>query len=318
MSRHFVSTLSRIPTQGEGCKGQRALRPLTNSCRGRCTVRRGEFDLPSRNLDFSKDPMKKIPGSITQVIVFIAFMFAPANASSAPTSATKDPARVERLVKEIDELWRGASSHAQATMRVKTSHYDRKLQIQAQTKGRKRTLIRIVAPKNEEGSATLKSDKEIYSYLPKTDRTIQLTSSMMMSPWMGSHFTNDDLARDSSLVDDYEKEISYEGNRAGENIVEITLRPKPDAPVVWGKMVITTRASDNMPLREDYFDEEMKLVRVMYLSEIKVLGGRKLPTVERIVPADKPQEFTELVYEKLEFNTQVEDSYFSLAQLRRR
>lgn len=222
------------------------------------------------------------------------------------------------MIKEIDELWRGSSSRGVASMRVKTAHYDRKLQIHASSKGRKRTLIRIVAPKNEEGTATLKSDKEVYSYLPKTDRTIQLTSGMMMSPWMGSHFTNDDLARDSSLYEDYEKTISFEGSRGGENIVELTLTPKSDAAVVWGKLVIVTRAADNMPLREDFYDEDMKLVRTLHLSGIKNLGGRKLPTILKMVPADKPSEFTELTYEQLEFNVALEDSFFSLSQLKRR
>jgi hypothetical protein len=251
--------------------------------------------------------------------VFAAVLSAiPATAYSAPNTAAKDPGRANRLVKEIDELWRGASSRGVASMRVKTAHYDRKLEIQAYSKGRKRTLIRIAAPKNEEGNATLKSDKEVYSYLPKTDRTIQLTSGMMMSPWMGSHFTNDDLARDSSLDEDYDKSITFEGNRGGENIVEITLLPKPDAAVVWGKLVIVTRAADNMPLRQDFFDEDLKLVRVLHLGEIKTLGGRKLPTLLKMVPSDKPTEYTELRYEKLEFNVALEDAFFSLSQLRRR
>ena len=111
---------------------------------------------------------------------------------------------------------------------------------------------------------------------------------------------------------------TFEGTRDGQNVVEITLRPKPEAPVVWGKLVITARAADNMPIREDYFDEELKPVRIMYLSDIKVLGGRKLPTVQRVVPADKPSEFTELTYERLEFDLPLEDSYFSISQLRRR
>ena len=34
---------------------------------------------------------------------------------------------------------------------------------------------------------------------------------MMMGSWMGSHFTNDDLVKESRLVDDYEIEIAFEG-----------------------------------------------------------------------------------------------------------
>ncbi len=56
-------------------------------------------------------------------------------------------------------------------------------------------LMRILEPKKEAGTATLKVDKNIWNYLPKVDRTIKVPSSMMGGSWMGSHFTNDDLVR---------------------------------------------------------------------------------------------------------------------------
>jgi hypothetical protein len=38
----------------------------------------------------------------------------------------------------------------------------------------------------------------------------------------------------------------------------------------------------------------------------------------RVVPADKPDEYTELVYESLQLNIEVSDALFSLSSLRRR
>jgi len=38
----------------------------------------------------------------------------------------------------------------------------------------------------------------------------------------------------------------------------------------------------------------------------------------RVVPADKPEEYTELVYEKLELDIKLSEAFFSLSRLKRR
>jgi hypothetical protein len=62
----------------------------------------------------------------------------------------------------------------------------------------------------------------------------------------------------------------------------------------------------------------MNISRTMTFSKIKLLAGRPRPTVMRVVPADKPKEFTELVYEILELDIKLNDAFFSLASLKRR
>ena len=203
-------------------------------------------------------------------------------------------------------------------MRVRTAHYTRTMRMETWSKGKEKTLVRIISPLKEKGTATLKSGTTIYSYLPKTDRTIRLTSGMMMSSWMGSHFTNDDLVKESRMEEDYDPTITFEGERDGEKIIEFTLIPKPDAPVVWGKVVLTVHADDYIPVTEKFYDEDMKVTRAFDFSEVKNLGGRLLPTVMRVKPMDRPNEYTELVYQKLEFDITLSDAFFSLAQLKRK
>lgn len=98
------------------------------------------------------------------------------------------------------------------------------------TQGKEKSLVRLLSPRKEKGTITLKSGNAIYTYLPKTDRTIRLTSSMMMGSRMGSHFTNDDLVKESRLSDDYVPQIIFEGDRDGGNIIEFALEPKPEEP----------------------------------------------------------------------------------------
>ena len=226
--------------------------------------------------------------------------------------------RAREIMRKIDDLWRQRSSYARLNMEVKTRHYQRKLKLEAWSKGTEKSLIRILYPIKEKGTASLKSDTHLYTYLPKTDRTIRLSAGMMSGSWMGSHFTNDDLVQESRRERDYRIRISFEGQRKGQNIMEFTLIPRPDAAVVWGKVVTVVTLPDYLPITEIFYDEDMKVARTLDFEKIKLLGGRRMPSVLRMIPADKPAEFTELVYESLKFNIGIKDSFFSLNQLRRK
>ncbi|MDY6862363.1 MAG: outer membrane lipoprotein-sorting protein [Thermodesulfobacteriota bacterium] len=251
------------------------------------------------------------------IVIFTIFSLFHVPGLSAQ-SERYDVQRARGILRQFDDLWRGISSHAVLTMQVKTVHYTRNMRLEVWSKGKEKTLVRILLPLKEKGTATLKSGNHIFTYLPKTDRTIRLTSGMMMGAWMGSHFTNDDLVKESRVEEDYDPTITFEGERDGRDIIEFTLIPKPDAAVVWGKIVLTLLVKDFIPLKELYYDEDMVIVRGMIFSNIKQLGGRPRPTIMRVVPYDKPEEYTELAYETLELNIGLDDSFFSMARLKRK
>ncbi|MDH5477039.1 MAG: outer membrane lipoprotein-sorting protein [Nitrospinota bacterium] len=225
--------------------------------------------------------------------------------------------KATRILEQVDDMWRGDSSRGVFSMEVKTSRYQRKLSLEAWSKGKDLSLVIIREPVKEKGTATLKSGTSIYTYLPKTDRTIRLTSGMMMGSWMGSHFTNDDLVKESRMSDDYDAAITFDGTKDGQSLYEFELIPKPDAPVVWGKITILVRQDDLVPLNAVYYDEEMEKMRTMVYSNIKTMGGRKFPATLRVIPEDKPDEFTEVVYHEIEFDIPLDDNLFSISSLKR-
>jgi hypothetical protein len=260
--------------------------------------------------------MRAVPISLI-ILSSIIFLFYPVTPSFSQQddSATK---RAKEILRQVDDMWRGISSHTILTMQVKTFHYTRNMRLEGWSKGKEKTLVRILTPLKEKGTATLKSGNSIYSYLPRTDRTIRLTSGMMMGSWMGSHFTNDDLVKESRMEEDYDPSVSYEGRRDNQDIIEFTLIPKPDAAVVWGKVVVTVLADGYLPLIQYYYDEDMNIARTITFNKIKQMAGRPRPTIMRVVPADKQDEYTELVYEKLELDITLSDTFFSLSHLKRK
>ena len=231
---------------------------------------------------------------------------------------TSEASRVREILDTIDELWRGKTSEGEMEMEVVTAHWSRTLRMKVWTEGMERSLVRITYPAKEEGVTTLKVDENIWNYLPKINRVTKVPASMMMGSWMGSHFTNDDIVKESRYATDYETKITFEGSRDGQEILELTLHPKPEAAVVWGKVVSVIRARDYIPLKMTYFDEEGEEVRVLVFSEIKEMGGRTIPTALTMKPVDKPSEYTRVAYLNITFDVDLGPDLFSLRSLQKK
>lgn len=231
--------------------------------------------------------------------------------------ATGEKIDVKAILDKFDDLWRGESSESKMTMNIKTAHWERSLSMHGFSLGKDYSLVRVLKPLKERGTSTLKVEKEIYNYLPKTDRTIKITSAMMLGSWMGSHFTNDDLVKESRMADDYETHVSFHGERDGQKVIELSSIPRPDAAVVWGKVIVQVREADWQPLKVTYYDEEGEAVREMTLSDHKKVSGRLLPLRMKMLPLDKPGEYTEVIYDELNFDAKLSKSFFSLNQLKR-
>jgi hypothetical protein len=202
-------------------------------------------------------------------------------------------------------------------MQIATENWQRTLVMQIWSQGTERALIRITSPKKEAGTATLKVGNNIWNYLPKVNRTIKIPTSMMMAAWMGSHFTNDDLVKESRLIRDYFIEISFEGERDGVEVYEFTLTSKPEAAVVWGKVMLEVRQADLMPTWQRYYDEDGTLIRELTFSECTKMGGRLIPTRLVMQPMDKPGEQTMILYNELRFDVPIRAETFSLRNLER-
>lgn len=248
---------------------------------------------------------------------YLSIMMCTLLLNQAPARAQVEPLTPKQILDKVDDLFRSQSSHGFATMTVATAHWKRSLSLEMWSKGKDKSLVRILAPKKEKGTATLRSGNDIWNYLPKVKRVIKLPSSMMAASWMGSHFTNDDLVKESRMAEDYTFEITFIGEDQGEEVVEVTCHPKPEAAVVWGKVLVRARLKGYLPLFIKYFDEDLRLARTMTFFRVSELGGRLLPALVTMVPEDKPEESTIINYEKMEFDIGLDDDFFSLRTLQR-
>ncbi len=220
------------------------------------------------------------------------------------------------LLDKVDDLYRGESSQGQMTMTIVTKNWTRTLIAEVASKGKDNSLIRIVSPKKEKGTSTLRVARDIWNYLPKVDRVIKLPSSMMSVSWMGSHVTNNDLVRESRFADDFDCTVAFDGQKAGRSMVEIDCIPHEEAAVEWGKVGLSMDGDSELPLEVRYYDEDLGLARTITYEDVRVIDNREIPTKLIVVPTDDPGESTTVSYDQLTFDVELEDAHFSLRKLK--
>ena len=236
--------------------------------------------------------------------------------SLAQVSRAADDQRAQQIVDGVARLFVSQSCIATVEMQIVKEDWQRRLWMQFWSLGDADMLVRIFQPPEDAGTAILKVGTKSWNYLPKANRTVELPPAMMMTPLMGSHFTLDDLVRQSRLTNDYGIAISFEGQRDGAAVIELTLTPKPEAAVVWGKMILQVRQADRMPIWQRFYDEDGALARQLSFSDYKTVSGRLIPTRLVMQPADRPAERTTVTYETIVFDQPVSQELFSLNHLK--
>jgi len=219
------------------------------------------------------------------------------------------------IIKKLEKNLRGDYMYSTMSMIVTSKRGKRTVKIESWSKGNDKSFIKILYPKKDKGITFLKIDNQMWQYIPKIERTIKIPPSMMLQSWMGSDFTNDDMVKESSLEEDYNaKLLSRRTNSA-----TIELIPKEDAAVVWGKIIIDVDLKNAVPVKETFYDDMMKKVRVMTFSKIEQHGTHRVPMVMELKPLDvnKKKNRTKIIFEKVNFDAKIDSSYFTKQALKR-
>ena len=216
----------------------------------------------------------------------------------------------------MDDAGRQQASHAVMSMEVKTKRYERTMKMEAWSQGTERSLIRILEPAKDAGVSTLKVDENLWNYLPNIDRTMKVPAGMMSGSWMGSHLSNDDLVRETRYSDDYSCTLTstLAAEPVGQYIIDC--KPHEDAPVVWSRVTFAVR-QDLVPVTQDFYDEDGVKVRTLTFEDVKDVDGTPTAMTMRIIPHDKPGEYTLFRYLELDLAPQIPEGLFTLQSLKK-
>jgi outer membrane lipoprotein-sorting protein len=217
----------------------------------------------------------------------------------------------KEIVDKANQKASGETSQGSMKMTIVRPGWSREVTMKSWSKTTQYYMIYITAPAKDKGQVFLKRQNEMWNYMPSIDRMIKIPPSMMSQSWMGSDFTNDDLVRMNSIVEDYDHTLIGTENVGGYECYRIQLIPKPEAAVVWGKIELWISKNEFYEMKAEYYDEDGKLVSSMTASDIRQMGDRSLPAKMVMVPADKPGNQTIMEMIDVVFNKPISEDFFS-------
>jgi len=234
---------------------------------------------------------------------------------AAPLHAQNVERDAASIVRDAVNHWRGLSSYTEMSMVIHRPDWERSMTMRAWTKGDKQSLVRVIEPKKDRGNGTLTDDNNMWTYSPKVNRVIKIPSSMMGQSWMGSDFSNKDVARADDIIDQYNHALLGTEELDDITVYEIESIPHEEAAVVWGREVLTIR-DDHVILRHRFYDQDGELVKTLESLEIAEMGGRTVAKRQRMSKTESPEEWTEIQVNSVEYEIDIRDSTFTQSNLR--
>lgn len=230
---------------------------------------------------------------------------------SLPQVHSSTEISAEALLQKMDQLYQQDNAKSIMTMEVVTPDFERTIKLESWSLGLDYALVRILEPRRERGVSTLKRESEMWNYLPKIRKVVKVPPSMMMDSWMGSDFTNDDLMREGSWVEEFDVDLNQI-----DDLYVLDLVAKPDTVTVWGRMQIEVDVQTLLPVKQVYFDENNTPMREMIFSGTTSFGSVTIPAVLELRSLNKPGNLTRVVYEEMQFDLDIDESFFSLQSMK--
>ncbi|MFO8163997.1 MAG: outer membrane lipoprotein-sorting protein [Thermodesulfobacteriota bacterium] len=251
--------------------------------------------------------MKEKCISVLGCILFIVPIYAVVDAKAQDAQA---------LVEDSFNYFRGKASVSTVSMTIHRPDWERTMTIKAWTKGEDESIFWITSPPKDYGNGTLKKGDQMWLYNPKVNRVIKIPPSMMSQAWMGSDFSNNDLSKTNSLLEDYHHTIIGNEAHDGKEVFVVESTPKQQAPVIWGMQRLKIR-EDLIFLSQEFYDEELRLVKALTGFDIQMMGGKLFPRMWKMQRADAEEEFTLLEYKMIAFDVELPDGLFTISSLKR-
>jgi outer membrane lipoprotein-sorting protein len=237
-------------------------------------------------------------------------------AASTNLFAGDDP-NAKGIVTKAENNIHGLSSATIITVQIIRPTWTRTMTIKGWTKGEDYSIMVVTAPAKDAGTVFLKRIREIWNWVPSIERVVKLPPSMMSQSFMGTDFTNDDLVKASSRIDDYTHKIIGDSIISGRKCWKIEMVPLPEAAVVWSKVNIWIDQKDYLELRLEFYDEDNKLVDILQGSDVRTMGGRVMPCKLEMIPAEKKGQETIITYNSAIFNQPVNEDFFTTENMKK-
>ncbi len=234
-------------------------------------------------------------------------------------SSRADAVTAREIIEASEGAVRGDTQVSVYAITVKARKWTRTMELKSwEVRSRKKSFAEIYAPAKDAGNRFLLIDQNMRHYVPELQQDIKISPSMMLQAWMGSDFTNDDIVKESSITVDYDHELDGTGTVDGHECYRVVLTPRPEAAVVWGKIVYFARLSDYLPVRQEFYNEHGALKKTLSYGNFAFMGGRTIPTWYKMQTSGREDQYTVMEIRDALFNTPIPDYIFTIQNLTRR
>ena len=221
----------------------------------------------------------------------------------------------EQILAKAEQKLQSSSVIATMDITIKRPRWTKNMRLKTWSKGTEYAVAYVMGPDKDKGTVYLKAKDNVYNYLPKIKKTVKLPAALLSQNWMGTDMSTDDLVKLTRLTKDYSAVVTGSQTVSSRECYEITLTPRADADVLWGKLVTYIDKKDYIQLKTVFYDEDLESVNTMVASNIKSMGGKILASKMVMTPTGKPGNSTTVVYSNMIFNKAISSTFFTKANM---
>ena len=224
---------------------------------------------------------------------------------------------VDSIIRKMDQNLNAKSRVLTSKMIVKGRRSSRTIESKNWVIGTKKAFTEYISPAREAGTKMLKIGDKLWTYSPQTDRVIQISGHMLRQSVMGSDMSYNDMMEDRTMEQIYKASISGSEkiNNRDHWIIKMEARIKG---LPYPKRKAWVDKEYFLPIKEELYAKSGKLLKTSTLSDIKKIKGRWFPSKFKFKDELKRNsKGTEWIIEKIEFDTDIKESRFTKALLRK-
>jgi outer membrane lipoprotein-sorting protein len=223
----------------------------------------------------------------------------------------------DEILKAIDDNMLSDTKIVTSKMIVHGRRGDRTVTSISWIEGENRAFTEYTSPPREKGTKMLKLDDKLWTYSPSSDRVIQISGHMLRQSVMGSDLSYEDYMEQDKLIDVYQAVIIGSDSIDGRDCWELSLTAKTEDVAYYSRKIWVDKQRF-IPLKEERFGREGKLLKSTRIEDVKKISGRWYPG--KIIFKDELKTGslgTEWIIEDIKFNEAIPEVMFSKASLKK-
>ncbi len=236
--------------------------------------------------------------------------------SQTPLPEPKELTSVEELIREIDRQMTFETRRLHARMVIIDEDGRREKWFRVFARGADDALIQFYKPARDKGTKMLRLGKQLWIYLPRTEKVIKIAGHLLRQSLMGSDFSYEDMTENRELLDDYDGQLLKPKTIDGEECYVVELQERKRG-MSYPKRKLWISKRHLLPLREERYAKSGRLLKVVEFKKIERFENRWYPTLFVMRDALRRDSHTEMWFDKIEFKIELPNKVFDRRNLRR-